>query len=131
MGSFVALVLIGMWVAVFAAFVVSAFRQPTERRVAAFANIYAVPVTTLTASLIADALSWSRRWRVAGGIVAALAWWAWSDDTWPANFLVIAAGAAIGSLLAELRHLAKSRRWPQCCTQCGPHRSVRSWVGAS
>lgn len=102
MGSTLAVLVIGLWVAILGAFVVPALRRPTERHVVTFARMYAVPVTAQTTPLIADALSWSRRWRVAGGCAGALAWWAWSDEGLPANFFAIAAGAAIGSVLAEL-----------------------------
>lgn len=97
------------WPVVVAVVVVALVRRPTERQVAAFAWAYKVPVTTVTTPLIADAITWSRRWRVAGGVVAAIAVWAWSGESGPTDPMAYAVGVAAGTLVAELtRRLRRS-----------------------
>lgn len=102
MGAPIALVAAGIWLGAIWFLVVPSLRRPTRRHVAAFADLYAVPVTSATEPLIVDALWWSRRWRVAGGLTGALGWWAHSGDSMPFNLMAIAAGVAAGSLVAEL-----------------------------
>ena len=90
------------WYAVLAAVIRPALRQPTDRHVESFARFHDVPLTPATRRLVADALCWTRRWRVAGGCGGALAWWAWGSEALPLNPVAIGAGMAIGNLLAEI-----------------------------
>lgn len=102
MGAPIAVIVAGLWLLALWFLIVPALRRPTRRHVSAFADLYGVPITDTTEPLIVDALWWSRRWRVAGGVTGALAWWAYSDESVPANLMAIAAGVAVGSLVAEL-----------------------------
>ncbi len=96
------------WSVVLAALAIVGLRSPTSRNVSAFAAAYAVPLTPATRALITDALTWTRRWRVGGGVAGGLGWWIWSAGS-PFNPFAMAAGMAVGSLLAELTR----RRRPQ------------------
>lgn len=96
------MLVVTIWCACLVMLVKPAVRRPTERHIASFAELYAVRLTPATCELIASSLLWTRRWRVAGGIVGGATWWAAHPDGTPFNPFAIATGMAVGNLLAEV-----------------------------
>jgi len=97
-------------------FVVLMTRQPADRSVAAFAKAYFVPLTSGNVGQLRQYIHWTRMWRLAGviatsavAIVTALI----TDETFGNPWMLLIAGYAIGTLLAELFRPIEPRNGPR------------------
>jgi hypothetical protein len=80
------------------------WQRPSNRTVAAFAKTYEVPLTIQNVDQLRRYIQWTRRWRLAGVVVAMLLAGALSMFTRRGGFswVPLVAGYSIGSLLGEL-----------------------------
>jgi len=97
-------------------FVLLMTRQPSDRSVAAFAKAYFVPLTSGNVGQLRQYIYWTRMWRLGGvvaigavAIIAALI----ADKTFGNPWVLVIAGYAIGTLLAELLRPVERRDGPR------------------
>lgn len=105
-------------------------REPTDRHVALFAGLHAVPLTPATERALRSHIRWRRIWRFTGAAVAAPIAVAAGDGDGNTLLLAIAGGWAIGSLVAELTapRPARSRRVSASLERRSAASYVQPWL---